>query len=53
MSIDYKELEKRVSDIETRAKDILEKRKALKLANEIRSNRENVYYNTKLNTKVI
>ena len=52
MSIDYKELEKRVSDIETRAKDILEKRKALKLANEIRSNRENVYYNTKLNTKV-
>lgn len=49
--IDYEAIEKRVSAIETQAREIVERRNALKVANEVRSQREDLYYNTKLNVK--
>ena len=43
--MNYEDLERRVQAIEVRAQKVVEKRNALKVAQEIRSNREQDYYN--------
>ena len=51
MTVDYDALEKRVSEMEAKAKEIVERRNALKVATEVRSQRKDLFYNTKLNIK--